>query len=54
MSVPSSQNELMAALNQLTLHPTNNSPNRIDTVILNAGINDTCMLTDQSDDMLEQ
>lgn len=46
----------MAALNQLTLHPTNNSPNRIDTVILNAGINDfsMLMLTDQSDDMLEQ
>lgn len=54
LSVPSSQDELMAALNHLILHPTNNSPNRIDTVILNAGINDFAMLTDQSDDLLEQ
>ena len=44
----------MAALNHLILHPTNNSPNLIDTVILNAGINDFAMLTDQSDDILEQ
>lgn len=54
LSVTSSQDELMAALNHLIMHPTNNSPNRIDTVILNAGINDFAMLTDQSDDMLEQ
>lgn len=54
LSVTFSQDELMAALNHLIMHPTNNSPNRIDTVILNAGINDFAMLTDQSDDMLEQ
>src|SRR5699024_1814023 len=54
LSVTSSQDELMAALNHLIMHPTNNNPNRIDTVILNAGINDFAMLTDQSDDMLEQ
>ncbi|WP_289048524.1 SDR family oxidoreductase [uncultured Psychrobacter sp.] len=54
LSVPTSQDELMAALNHLIMHPTNNRPNRIDTVILNAGINDFAMLTDQSDDLLEQ
>lgn len=54
LSVTSSQDELIAALNHLIMHPTNNNPNRIDTMILNAGINDFAMLTDQSDDMLEQ
>lgn len=49
LSLPASQDDLVNTLTQFT-----SSPNTIDTVILNAGINDFALLTDQSDQLLEQ
>ena len=49
LSLPASQDDLIKALSQFT-----SGSNTIDTVILNAGINDFALLTDQSDQLLEQ
>ena len=49
LSLPASQDDLVNALTQFT-----SGSNTIDTVILNAGINDFALLTDQSDQLLEQ
>lgn len=49
LTLPASQDDLVNTLTQFT-----SSPNTIDTVILNAGINDFALLTDQSDQLLEQ
>ena len=49
LSLPASQDDLVRTLTQLT-----SGSNTIDTVILNAGINDFALLTDQSDQLLEQ
>ena len=49
LSLPASQDDLINALSQFT-----SGSNTIDTVILNAGINDFALLTDQSDQLLEQ
>lgn len=55
LSVPASQDELVMALGDLSRVTSHNSAyNQIDTVILNAGINDFALLTDQSDALLEQ
>ncbi|PNK59627.1 SDR family oxidoreductase [Psychrobacter sp. FDAARGOS_221] len=54
LSIPSSQDELIENLKQLIQPATNDSVNYIDAVIFNAGINDFALLTDQSDDLLEQ
>ncbi len=49
LSVIDSQQQLIASLNQLI-----NSEHSIETVILNAGVNEFSMITEQSDDSIEQ
>lgn len=49
LSLSASQDDLVNALSQFT-----SGSNTIDTVILNAGINDFALLTNQSDQLLEQ
>lgn len=49
LSLHASQDDLVRTLTQFT-----SGSNTIETVILNAGINDFALLTDQSDQLLEQ
>ena len=54
LSLPASQDDLVNALTQFTSGSNKANSGTIDTVILNAGINDFALLTDQSDQLLEQ
>lgn len=54
LSLPASQDDLVRTLTQFTSGSNKAPSGTIDTVILNAGINDFALLIDQSDQLLEQ